>query len=123
MEFSFQELLPEFGLDSVDDWLYTGFYPRIYDQNLNPSQALSDYFATYVERDLRKIVNIRNLSQFEKFVRLCAGRVGQVLNVSSLANFLQFLPRGTVKPAEPGSGGSEPVIALEMGRRLGRIED
>ena len=73
-------------IDSIDDWLYTGFYPRIYDQGLDPSQALSDYFATYVERDIRKIVNIRNISLFEKFVKLCAGRVGQVLNVSSLAN-------------------------------------
>ena len=86
LPFSFRELRPEFERDSIDDWLYTGFYPRIYDQGLDPSQALSDYFATYVERDIRKIVNIRNISLFEKFVKLCAGRAGQVLNVSSLAN-------------------------------------
>lgn len=54
--------------------------------SLNPTQALGDYIVTYVERDLRQIVNIRDLSLFEKFLKLCAGRIGQVLNLSSLAN-------------------------------------
>jgi predicted AAA+ superfamily ATPase len=66
--------------------LYTGFYPRIYDQNLDPTQALGDYFATYVERDVRQLQEIRNLAQFRTFVRLCAGRVGQLLNVHSLGS-------------------------------------
>lgn len=66
--------------------LYTGFYPRIYDQNLDPNQALGDYFETYVERDVRQISEIRNLSAFQKFVRLCAGRIGQLLNLHSLGN-------------------------------------
>lgn len=73
------------GLDT-ELMLYTGFYPRIYDQNLNPTQALGDYFETYVERDVRQISEIRNLSAFQKFVRLCAGRVGQLLNLNSLGN-------------------------------------
>lgn len=71
---------------SVDDLLFTGFYPRIYDHDLDPSLALGDYFETYVERDVRQISEIRNLSPFQKFVRLCAGRVGQLLNLHSLGN-------------------------------------
>jgi predicted AAA+ superfamily ATPase len=71
---------------NVDTMIYTGFYPRIYDQELNPTQALGDYFETYVERDVRQISEIRNLSSFQQFVRLCAGRVGQLLNLQSLGN-------------------------------------
>ena len=69
---------------SVDDILYSGFYPRIIDQGLDPTQALGDYFETYVERDVRRLGEIRNLSNFRRFVRLCAGRVGQLVNLSSL---------------------------------------
>ncbi|MDO8774251.1 MAG: ATP-binding protein [Burkholderiaceae bacterium] len=66
--------------------LLTGFYPRIHDRNLNPSQALADYFATYVERDLRQLTAVHDLQRFERFVRLCAGRTGQLLNLNSLGN-------------------------------------
>ncbi|MCY4515348.1 MAG: ATP-binding protein [Candidatus Tectomicrobia bacterium] len=69
---------------TVDEILYSGFYPRIIDQHLNPTQALADYFETYVERDVRRLGEIRNLSNFRRFVRLCAGRVGQLVNLSSL---------------------------------------
>ena len=69
----------------VDDILYSGFYPRIHDQGLEPRQALGDYFETYVERDVRRIGEIRNLSSFRRFVRLCAGRVGGIVNLSALA--------------------------------------
>jgi predicted AAA+ superfamily ATPase len=68
----------------LDTLLYTGFYPRIYDQRINPTQALADYFETYVERDLRQLSELRNLSAFQRFVRICAGRVGQLLNTQSL---------------------------------------
>ena len=74
-------LNPPQGLDTL---LYTGFYPRIYDQRINPTQALADYFETYVERDLRQLSELRNLSAFQRFVRICAGRVGQLLNTQSL---------------------------------------
>ena len=70
--------------DGIDDILYTGFYPRIHDRKLEACQALGDYFETYVERDVRRIGEIRNLSSFRRFVRLCAGRVGQTVNLSSL---------------------------------------
>jgi len=70
----------------VDEMLFTGFYPRIYDQALHPPQALGDYFETYVERDVRLLGGVRDLSSFQRFVRLCAGRVGQLLNLQSLGN-------------------------------------
>ncbi len=70
----------------ADELMFRGFYPRIHDRSLDPSRVLGDYFETYVERDLRSFAQIRNLSQFQRFVRLCAGRVGQLLNLSSLAN-------------------------------------
>ena len=69
---------------AADDILYSGFYPRIHDQGLDPRQALGDYIETYVERDVRGFSEIRNLSNFRRFVRLCAGRVGQLVNFSSL---------------------------------------
>ena len=72
--------------DAIDDIIYSGFYPRILDQGLDPRQALRDYFETYVERDVRRLGGIRNLSAFRLFVRLCAGRVGQLVNLSSLGS-------------------------------------
>ena len=68
----------------IDDILYSGFYPRIYSKQRNPSQTLGDYLESYVERDVRRLGEIRNLSSFRKFVRLCAGRVGQLANLSHL---------------------------------------
>ncbi len=70
--------------DRIEDILYSGFYPRIHDHKLEPRQALGDYFETYVERDVRRIGEIRNLANFRRFVRLCAGRVGQLANLSSI---------------------------------------
>jgi predicted AAA+ superfamily ATPase len=70
----------------LSETLLKGFYPRIHDQGLDPSRTLADYFATYIERDLRQLTAVHDLQRFERFVRLCAGRVGQVLNLSSLGN-------------------------------------
>ena len=69
----------------IDDVIFSGFYPRILDQGLDPRQALGDYFETYVERDVRRSNEIRNLASFRRFVQLCSGRVGQLVNFSSLA--------------------------------------
>lgn len=68
----------------LEDVLYSGGYPRIHDQNLNPTEALDAYYETYVERDARRIGQIRNLEAFDLFVRLCAGRIGQLVNLSAL---------------------------------------
>ena len=84
LPFTLEERRRAGGSDRVDDILYSGFYPRIHDRKLDPRQALGDYFETYVERDVRRLSEIRNLTSFRQFARLCAGRVGQLLNVSSL---------------------------------------
>jgi len=66
--------------------LYQGFYPAIYEEKLKPHEAYGFYTETYTERDIRALINLKNLSLFRKFIRLCAGRVGQILNLNSLAN-------------------------------------
>ncbi|GJQ58865.1 MAG: ATP-binding protein [Candidatus Scalindua sp. AMX11] len=86
LPFSIEELSGHYDIASINRMVITGFYPRIYDKELNPTTALGDYFETYVERDLRLLVNIKDLNLFQKFVRLCAGRVGQILNLKNLAN-------------------------------------
>ena len=72
--------------NAINEVLFSGFYPRILDHGLEPRQALADYVETYVERDVRRIGEIRNLSIFRRFVRLCAGRIGQLVNLSSLGS-------------------------------------
>lgn len=69
----------------VDTLIRMGGYPRIHVEQLDPAMALGDYFETYVQRDLRELVQLRHVVQFEKFVRLAAGRTGQLLNLQSLA--------------------------------------
>jgi len=70
---------------TVDRMLHAGGYPRIHAQKIDPGQMLADYFDTFVQRDLRQLAEVRDLSLFERFVRLCAGRVGQLLNLNNLA--------------------------------------
>jgi uncharacterized protein len=72
--------------DRLEDRLYRGGYPRIYDQGLDPSEWLAQYYATYVERDVRSLSTISNLDLFDRYVRLLAGRTGQLLNLSSLGS-------------------------------------
>ncbi len=84
LPFSLAECQRSGASDSIDDMLYSGSYPRIHHRKLEARQALGDYFETYVERDVRRIGEIRNLANFRRFVRLCAGRVGQLANLSSL---------------------------------------
>jgi predicted AAA+ superfamily ATPase len=69
----------------TDRLLHAGGYPRIHADGLDPAVALADYVATYVERDLRQLIELRDLDAFRRFLRLAAGRVGQVLNLHSLA--------------------------------------
>ena len=73
-------------LDNLDETLFTGGYPPIHDRKLDPVLWLPRYIQTYIDRDVRSIRQITNLNTFQKFVRLCAGRIGQLLNYSSLAN-------------------------------------
>ena len=70
---------------SVDALLHAGLFPPIHDRPVDPTLWLQDYISTYLERDVRQILNIQDLATFQRFVQLCAGRIGQLLNVSSLA--------------------------------------
>ena len=71
---------------SIDEEIFKGNYPRLYDKNIAPSDYYPFYVQTYVERDVRLMKNIGDLSKFIHFIKLCAGRIGQLLNLSSLAN-------------------------------------
>jgi predicted AAA+ superfamily ATPase len=83
-------------LASYEQLIFTGQYPRIYDRDLAPTDFYPSYIQTYVERDVRLIKNITNLNAFIQFSQLCAGRVGQLLNYTSLANDAGISPN-TVK--------------------------
>ena len=61
LPFSLAEIEKNYGFSSIDEHIYKGFYPRIYDHDLEPTQALGDYFETYVERDLRQLIRLKNL--------------------------------------------------------------
>ncbi len=87
LPFSYEEqhdagLLP----GTVEEQLFTGGYPRIFDVQIPPQQFYRDYINLYVERDVRQLKNIGDLESFTRFVRLCAGRIGQLLNIQNLAD-------------------------------------
>lgn len=69
----------------LDDLMLRGFYPALHAYPIPPADWYASYVATYVERDVRQLLNIQDLSSFQRFLRLCAGRCGQLLNLSSLA--------------------------------------
>ncbi|MBS1222797.1 MAG: family ATPase [Proteobacteria bacterium] len=70
---------------SLDEMLFTGGYPPLYDRGLRPRDWLSAYVMAYVERDVRQLLKVQDLEIFQRFVRLCAGRSGQILHLTSLA--------------------------------------
>jgi len=72
----------------INEAIYKGFYPRIFDQNIRPELFLSGYLETYVEKDVRAITKVQDLMQFHRFLQLCAGRTGQIVNFSSIGNEL-----------------------------------
>lgn len=69
----------------VEGAIWRGGYPVLYDRNAEPGSYFQNYLETYVERDVRSILNIKDLNAFQTFLRLCAGRVGQPVNFQSLA--------------------------------------
>ena len=71
-----------------DECIFKGFYPRIHAESVDPTSLYRNYLMTYVERDVRQLLNIRDLSLFEQFIHLLAGRTAQVLNLHSLGNDL-----------------------------------
>jgi predicted AAA+ superfamily ATPase len=72
-------------LDSMEATLFTGSFPPLYDRPVTASDWYPRYIATYLERDLHQLIHVRDLHTFQTFLRMCAARVGQVLNLSSLA--------------------------------------
>ena len=87
LPFSFTELkniIPP--LDQYESLIFKGQYPRIYDRDLAPTDFYPSYIQTYVERDVRMMKNIGDINSFIRFIQLCAGRTGQLLNYTSLAN-------------------------------------
>lgn len=87
LPFSVQELrnaslLP----DSLDAALWRGAYPPVHDRGLDPGIWYGNYVQTYLERDVRQLINVRDLTVFQRFLRLCAGRTGQLLNLSALGD-------------------------------------
>ena len=72
--------------NSLFEWLFTGGYPRIHDRQILASRWHADYITTYIQRDVRQVLKVGNLNTFTTFLRLCAGRAGQILNLSALGS-------------------------------------
>ena len=70
----------------INQIILNGFYPRLYDKHIEPTDFYPSYLETYIQRDVRTLKGIENLNAFSRFLGLCAGRIGQVLNLTSLAN-------------------------------------
>lgn len=70
---------------NINQLIFKGGYPVLYASNTDPAKWFRNYIATYIERDVRQLKNIVDLTIFERFIRLCAGRTGQLLNMNSLS--------------------------------------
>ncbi len=86
LPFSWSELGVAESRKSLDTALFEGGYPPVHDRNLAPDLWYPRYIQTYVDRDVRSLRQVGDLLTFQKFIRLCAGRIGQLINFSSLAN-------------------------------------
>jgi predicted AAA+ superfamily ATPase len=71
---------------TLDEALLMGGFPRIFQDKLEPTKAYRNYLETYLERDLRQLIHVKDLMQFQRFITLCAGRIGQLINLESIAN-------------------------------------
>jgi len=81
---SIEELIQANICPDLDELFLSGGYPRIYKDKLNPTKAYQNYFQTYVERDVHQLISIKDLMKFERFIRICAGRIGQIINFESI---------------------------------------
>lgn len=82
---TFAELVKTGVHQSREEWIWRGFMPRIYDRNVTARLLYKSYFETYIQRDVQQLINVKDQSRFELFVRLLAGRVGQIANLQSLS--------------------------------------
>ena len=85
LPFSLSELGRSLAPRGPEDLLWRGLYPPVIDRGAAPASWYANYLATYIERDVRQLINVRDLGAFRRFVRMCAARSGQLLNLSSLA--------------------------------------
>ncbi len=69
-----------------EDYVIHGFLPRVHSQNQRPFRAYANYYQTYIERDVRQLIELKDVSLFEKFIKLLAGRVGQLMDYQALSN-------------------------------------
>lgn len=83
LPFAYNEIYQ--GNQDLNEILLKGFYPPIHDRDLAPSNWFANYVTTYIERDVRNLIHVKDISAFQKFLKLCAGRCGQLLNLSQLA--------------------------------------
>ena len=72
--------------DGFEDYVVHGFLPRVHSQNQRPFRAYANYYQTYIERDVRQLIELKDVSLFEKFIKLLAGRVGQLMDYQALSN-------------------------------------
>ena len=70
----------------AENYLFNGFYPSVYSRNIEPVRFYRNYLETYVQRDVRQLLAVKDLNKFMLFIKLCAGRIGQLFNASQLAN-------------------------------------
>jgi uncharacterized protein len=87
LPFSYSELKAKYKQGLLAN-IFKGGYPRIYDKNIHPSDFFPSYTQTYLERDVRNILNVKNINTFGAFLKLCAGRIGQIFNSTNIANEL-----------------------------------
>lgn len=86
LPFSFNEIKLYNPNIPTNTLLYQGCYPVIYSQNRNPYKTYDNYYQTYIEKDVRQLINIKDIYLFQRFISLCAGRIGQIMNLNQLAN-------------------------------------
>ncbi|MFO1258887.1 MAG: ATP-binding protein [Gammaproteobacteria bacterium] len=85
---SFSELSVSNLNSSYEEYLLSGFFPKLYQQAIDQNKYYQDYVATYLEKDVRKMINVKDLGLFQDFLHLAAGRVGQLVSYSSMSNDL-----------------------------------
>ncbi|MBI1871305.1 MAG: DUF4143 domain-containing protein [Chlamydiae bacterium] len=78
------------------EWIWKGGYPELHAKGLKPERFYADYLVTYLERDIRQIIQVKNLRDFDRFLRLCATRTGQLISYSTLASDIGISPN-TIK--------------------------
>lgn len=89
LPFSYEEIKnTPWSNQDYEYYIFNGFFPRLYDQDIAPTDYYPNYIQTYTERDVRQLVNISDLSAFQRFLQICAGRIGQLVNLSQIGTDL-----------------------------------